>query len=152
MIERWRALLTIVLVGIAVSAPAGAADTTLRLTVPRSVAAQAARRAAGDAAAPSLLLMLEGARIAPDEGLDITVLGPPASPGGPSTILAVTGTVGSSPAAPTLAPQRVTLPVPLNDEAAKLLADRTEVTLTLRVAGPPGRPPLTFDRAYFREP
>lgn len=151
MIRTWRTLPSIVLAGIAVSAPAEAADTTLRLTVPRSVAAQAARRAAGDPTAPSMLLILEGVQMGPDEGLDITVLGPPGETGGPPKVLAVTGTVGSPQPTP-LPLQKVTLPVPLNDEAATLLAGRDEVTLTLRVAGRPSRQPLQVDRAFFREP
>lgn len=152
MIRPWRTLLGIALTGIVVSAAAHTADTTLRLTVPKSVAAHAARRAAGDATASLPLLILEGVRMGPDEGLEITVLGPPDETGGPSKILAVTGTVGSPQATPRPPPQKVTLPVPLNDEAAKLLAGRDEITLTLRVAGRPGRSPLEFDRAFFREP
>ena len=69
----------------------------------------------------------------------------------PPPVLAVTSTVGS-PSAPPAPSRKMTMPIPLNEEAAKLLADRNEVTLTLRVAGRSGRGPLKFDRAYFREP
>ena len=153
MIRPRRALLEIMLVGmILASAAAEAAETMMRLTVPKSVAAHAARRAAGDATATLPILMLEGVEMVPDEGLEITVLGPPGETGGPGKILAVTGTVGSHRPTPRPPLQKVTLPVPLNDEAARLLSGRAEVTLTLRVAGRPGRPPLKFDRAFFREP
>jgi hypothetical protein len=97
------------------------------------------------------ILVLEGLQVPLDEPFEITVLGPPPAGGGPPPVLAVTGTVGS-PSAPPTPPRKMTMPIPLNEEAAKLLADRDEVTLTLRVAGRPGRGPLKFDRAYFREP
>jgi hypothetical protein len=41
----------------------------------------------------------------------------------------------------------MTLVVPLNDEASRLLAKRDEITLTLRVRR--GRGPLKLKRAYF---
>lgn len=152
MIRPWRAVLWITVAGILASAAAEAAEMTLRLTVPKSVAAHAARRAAGDASAPPPILILEGVEVAPDEGLEITVLGPPGETSGSGKILAVTGMVGSLQGTPRPPLQKVTLPVPLNDEAARLLAGRREVTLTLRVSDRPGRPPLKFDRAFFREP
>jgi hypothetical protein len=123
----------------------------LRLPVPKSVAFQAARRSAGDGAAPPPILMLEGLEVAAHETLEITVLGPPRG-AGRGEVLAVTGMVGSLRPTPAPGVQKVTMPVPLNDAAARLLADRSEVTLTLSVAGEPNRPPLKYDRAFFVEP
>jgi hypothetical protein len=147
-----RALVGILLAGVLASAAVEPAETTLRLTVPKSVAAHAARRAAGDGSASPPILVLEGVELRLDERLEITVLGPPPSGGGPPEILAVTGMVGSPHATPRPPTRKVTIPVPLNDEGAKLLADRSEVTLTLRVTDQTARPPLTFDRAYFKDP
>ena len=147
-----RTLLGLVLATILASAAVEAAETTLRLTVPKSVAAHAARWAAGDSTAVPPILVLEGVELTLDERLEITVLGPPPAGGGPAEILAVTGMVGSPHATPKPPLQKITMPVPLNEAAAKLLADRSQITLTLRVTGRRGRPPLKFDRAFFREP
>jgi hypothetical protein len=147
-----RTLLGVFMAGILASAAVEAAETMVRLTVPKRVAAHAARWAAGDASAVPPILVLEGVELTLDEPLEITVLGPPPTGGGPAEILAITGMVGSPHAAPPSPLRKITMPIPLNEEAAKLLADRSEVTLTLRVTGRPGRPPLKFDRAFFREP
>ena len=146
-----RRALGIVAVILAFAAVEAAAETTVRLTVPKSVAAHAGRWAAGDATASPPIRVLDGLEGALHETLEITVLGPPPAGGGPPPVLAVTGMVGS-PSAPPTPPRKMTMPIPLNEEAAKLLADRDEVTLTLRAAGRSGRGRLKFDRAYFREP
>ena len=129
-------------------AASGSAQTTLELTVPEVVAERAAARAAGDARAPTPVLMLEGVELAADEGLTIRVLGPRPDGDEPPPVLAVIGAVGTS--APSQEPpQPVTLAVPLNDRASRLLAGRREITLTLEVEGDPERPPLRVERAYF---
>ena len=150
MTHPWRTLACLVLVGLLASATAHAGETTLHLNVPKRVAADAAQRAAGDHAVAPPILVLEGLEVGSDEGLEITVLGPPRGAGGPGRILGSTGMVGS-PDSPRLT-QKFTLPIPLNDEGAKLVAGQSAVTLTLRAAGRPARTPLKFDRAYFQEP
>ncbi|HEX4966038.1 MAG TPA: hypothetical protein VF173_34830 [Thermoanaerobaculia bacterium] len=126
------------------------AETTVRLTVPKQVAAHAASRAAGEALSPPPILMLEGLEVGSGEGLTIQVLGP-AGPGAskPRPVLAVSGLVGSQRQVAG-APNRVmTLAIPLNDVASRLIAGKSEITLTLQVEGKPGRPPLKFKRAFF---
>jgi hypothetical protein len=139
----------------AVLAPAavGAGETTVRVMVPDEVAGRAARRAAGDATASVPILILEGVEIGDAEGLTIRILGPP-EPGSPTPgpVLAVASMVGRAQATPRSPLQKVTLAVPLNDRASKVLAGRSEVTLTLKVTNSPGRPPVKVDRAFFRDP
>lgn len=125
------------------------AQTTVRLTVPQQVATEAAARAAGDAASPPPILMLEGLEAGQGEGLTIQVLGPPEPGSSQPSVLAVTGLVGPRQKEPAEPLQRMTLPVPLNEKASQLLAGKREVTLTLQVEDSPGRPPLKFERAYF---
>jgi hypothetical protein len=123
-------------------------ETKVRLTVPKKVAAQAAARAAGDASSPPPVLMLEDVEIDPGEGLTIQVLGP-AEPGSPRSrpVLAMSGMVGQKgPPGPV---QRMTLVIPLDEKASRLLKGKSEIMLTLQVEGKPGRPPLKFKRAYF---
>ncbi|HEV8582510.1 MAG TPA: hypothetical protein VGX68_25880 [Thermoanaerobaculia bacterium] len=126
------------------------AETTIRLAVPKQVAAEAAARASGNAAAPPPVLMLENLEVGAGEGLTIQVLGP-AEPGSskPRPVLGVAATVGSPQRVPKAPLRRLTLAVPLNDKASRLLAGKSEVSLTLQVEESPGRPPLKFKRAYF---
>lgn len=124
----------------------GTARTTIRLSVPPQVAAEAAARTSGDTEAPPPVLMLEGLEVGAGEGLTIRVLAP-ATAG--SKVLAEAGTVGEPQERPRQPLQRMTLAVPLDREASRLLADKREITLTLEVAYSPGRPPLQFERAYF---
>lgn len=125
----------------------------LRLTVPKAVAARAALRAAGDVTTSPPILILEGVELGEAEGITIKVLGPP-KPGSsaPGAVLAVTSMVGHPQKAPKPPLHKTTLAVPLNDKAAKLLADRSEITLTLQVTNSPGRLPVKVDRAFFQEP
>jgi len=126
------------------------AQTTVRLIVPQQVSAQAASRVAGEAASPSPILMLKGLEVGQGEGLTIEVVGPP-EPGssGPGPVLAVAAMVGLPQKEPVAPLQRMTLAVPLNEKASRLLAGKNEVRLTLQVEDSPGRPPLKFERAYF---
>jgi len=122
---------------------------TIRLAVPKQVAAQAAARAAGDASSPPPVLMLEDLEVGNGEGLTLRVLGP-AEPGssGPRPVLAVSATVGSPQKVPAAPVQHLTLAIPLNEKASRLLKGKSEVTLTLEVEDSPGRT-LRLKRAYF---
>lgn len=124
--------------------------TTLRLTVPREVSAQAASRAAGDASAPPPILMLEDLEVGDGEGLTILVLGPsePGS-GKPRPVLGQAATVGLPQKVPKMPLQKMTLAVPLNDTALRLVVGKKKVELILEVEDSPGRSPLKFKRAYF---
>lgn len=124
--------------------------TTLQLAVPREVSAQAASRAAGDASSPPPILVLEDVEVGHDEGLTILVLGP-AEPGSsePRPILGQAATVGLPQKALKTPLQKMTLAVPLNEKALRLVAGKSKVSLTLEVGDSPGRPPLKFKRAYF---
>jgi hypothetical protein len=123
--------------------------TTIRLTVPREVSAQAESRAAGNASSPPPILVLEGVEIGNEEGLTILVLGPEAASGKPRPILGQAATVGLPQEIPKEPLQKMTLAVPLNDTASRLLAGKSTVSLTLALEGSPGRPPLKLQRAYF---
>jgi hypothetical protein len=124
--------------------------TTLRLTVPREVSAQAASRAAGDASSPPPILILEDLEVGDGEGLTIRVLGP-AEPGSsnPPPVFGQAATVGLPQKTLKKPLQKMTLAVPLNDKALHLVAGKSTVSLTLEVEDSPGRPPLKFKRAYF---
>ena len=133
------------------AATAPGAETTVRLQVPKQVTAEAASRAAGNAASPAPILMLEGLELGAGEGIEILVLGPAEPRAGSSRrpLLGTAGMVGSPQARPAVPVERVTLAIALNDKASRLLARKHAVTLTLQVEGSPGRPPLRFKRAYF---
>lgn len=124
--------------------------TTIRLDVPREVSAQAASRAAGNVSSPPPILMLEGLEVGDGEGLTLLVLGP-AEPGSgkPRPFLGQAATVGLSQKVPKTPLQTLTLAVPLNETASRLLAGKSKVVLTLEVEDSPGRSPLKFKRAYF---
>jgi hypothetical protein len=126
------------------------AETTVRLTVPKKVADEAAARAAGNAASPPPVLMLEDVELGAGEGLTIRVLGPAEGGTSPSRpLLAESGMVGSRQKVLQAPVQHMTLAVPLNEKASRLLKGKGEITLTLQVDGSPGRPPLKVKRAYF---
>jgi hypothetical protein len=127
-------------------------ETTIKLTVPKQVTAEAAARAAGDASASAPILMLEGLEVRQGEGMTIEVLGPPAGKSKMRPILAVSGLVGSGPVAANAPMETMTLVVPLNDRASRLLARTNEITLTLHVRNARGRAPLKVKRAYLAMP
>ncbi len=140
-------------VAAALTCAAQEATRSVLLEVPPEVSRQAVARSAGDASAPAAVLMLEDLELGSDEGLTIEVLGPPDEGSEePGPVLAVAGTVGSPQEKPAAPLHHMTLAVPLNDLASRLLAEAREIRLTLRVAGSPGRPPLKFRRAYFQTP
>lgn len=124
--------------------------TTVTLQVPERVAAQAAARSAGEASAPAPILVLENVELPAGEALSIVVHGPP-EPGSTRTgpELGRASMVGSHEKDPSAPPQRMTLVVPLGDEALRLLAGKREVTLTLKVEDGRGRSVPAFERAYF---
>lgn len=123
--------------------------TTIRLTVPREVSAQAESRAAGNAISPPPILMLEDLEVGDGEGLTLLVLGPEPGSEKPRPVLGQAATVGLPQKVPKEPLQKMTLAVPLNETASRLLAGKSEVSLTLEVEGSPGRSPLKFKRAYF---
>jgi hypothetical protein len=120
--------------------------TTLRLDVSERVAAHAAARANGDAAAPAPILMLEDIEIGAGEGLTIDVYGPDQR-----KVFGVAALVGARQSQLLEPRERMTLVVPLNDHAARAIAQSREITLTLVLRDSPGREPLAIRRAYFRE-
>ena len=113
--------------------------TKLRLDVPE--------RVANASATP--ILILEGVEIGAGEGMTIEVLGP----GDPRTnerpTLAISGLVGAPQRELAEPREQMDLVIPLNETAARLLAGRTEITLTVRLRSP-GREPLKIRRAFFR--
>lgn len=124
-------------------------ELTLHVSIPRDVAAQAARRLAGDAAAPAPILMLHGLEFGANEGFKIEVLGEPRSGASPVS-LAVTGLVGHPQRTPRLPLRKIDLPVPLNDAAAQMLANQSEVTIILRFEHlDRERPPVKVDSVFF---
>jgi hypothetical protein len=120
-----------------------------RLEVPKQVADRAARRVAGDALTPPPVLILQGLETGANESLTIRIFAD--SKTGP--LLAETGMVGDPGATENSAPlQKTNLPVPLNDQAAKLLAGKGEITLVLQVvSSKTPRKSLKIDRVFFQE-
>jgi hypothetical protein len=90
------------------------------------------------------VLMLEGFEVVTGETMTLEVLGPPEGKSKAQAVLAVSGLVGSDEHGGI---ETMDLVVPLNERAARLLADRSEVTLTLRLRR--GRHPLKWKRAYL---
>jgi hypothetical protein len=128
-------------------------DTTVKLTVPKSVAALAALRAAGDSKVSAPILILEGVEVGESEGITIRVLGLSATGGSKSPpVLGSASMVGQPQKVPKPPLRKTTLAVPLNDRAVALLAGRSEIVLTLRVSNSPGRAPLKIERVFFQEP
>lgn len=117
-----------------------AVETTIHLTIPKEIAAQAS--------AP--VLHLDGVEVRADERLTIEVLGPRDRQTKTRQILAVAGQVGTTPD-PNASVERIHMVIPLNDKAARLFAKRSEITLTLRLRNAGGRAPLKVRRAYLRE-
>ncbi|HJU63460.1 MAG TPA: hypothetical protein VJ864_15565 [Candidatus Binatia bacterium] len=146
-------MLTAALAGVVAFAGGGGRDTTVKLTVPKSVAAHAALRAAGDSKVSPPILILEGVELGEGEGITIRVLGPAATGAAKSApVLGSASMVGHPQKVPKRPLRKTTLTVPLNDRAVELLAGRSEIILTLRVTNSPGRAPLKIERVFFQEP
>jgi len=109
-------------------------ETTIRLTVPKN-------------AASAPVLMLEGLEVVAGERMTIEVLGPPDPKTKVQPVLAVSGLVGSNQRTGAAPVETMDLVIPLNDRASRLLAQREEITLTLRLRN--GRHPLKWKRAYL---
>lgn len=134
---------------LACSAAAKSNELRFHVGVPQDVAALAARRAAGDAAAPSAVLMLHGLEFGANEGFKIEVLGEPRTGASPVT-WGATALVGGPQRTPQSPLQKIDLAVPLNDAATQLLAKRSDVTLILRFEHTdPDRPPVKVDSVFF---
>jgi hypothetical protein len=96
------------------------------------------------AARSTPVLMLEGFEVVAGERMTLEVLGPPQGKSKARPVLAVSGLVGSGERGGI---ETMDLVVPLNERAVRLLAHRSEVTLTLRLRR--GRHPLKWKRAYL---
>jgi hypothetical protein len=119
------------------------------VTIPKQVAGYASERAAGNTQAPPPVLMLQGLETGANESLNIRVLDESGS------VMAVTGLVGTPDATEQSAPlQKVNLPVPLNDHAARLLAGKNQVNLVLEIENNNKIPRkgLKIDRIFFQAP
>ena len=142
------------LAAILATCQAGQSEFKFHITIPREIAAQAASRLAGNEQTPPPVLMLQGLENTSNEGMTIKVLGEP-QPGseGPRPILAVAGLVGEPNATPGSSTGKINVPVPLNEEAAKLLAGRSEITLILRVESDhTAGKSFKVDRVFFQLP
>lgn len=121
-------------------------EMTIRLDVPGEVAEQAAARTRGDASSPPPIVVFEKLVIGAGEGFTLEIYS------ADDTLLAVSGLVGPRQAELVEPVERMTVVVPLNDEGSRLVAGRSEITLTLRLRDSPGRPPLQFERVYLQSP
>lgn len=104
-------------------------ETTIRLPVPKKATA-------------SPVLMLEDLEVRAGERMTIEVLGPARQ------VFAVSGLVGTGGSTENAPTEKMDLVIPLNDKAAPLMANRSEVTLTLRLRY--GQHRLKFKRAYLK--
>ena len=114
-------------------------ETTIHLTIPKEIAAQAS--------AP--VLHLDGVAVRANERLTIEVLGPRDPKTNKRPILAVAGQVAST-LDPNARVESINMVIPLNEKAARLFAKREEITLTLRLRDAGGRGALKVKRAYLK--
>src|SRR5579862_1212917 len=99
-----------------------------RVKIPKAIAVQEASRLAGNDQVPPPILMLQGLENPANQGMTIEVRAEPQRGVEESApVLAVTGLVGEPNAAPGSSPGEIVLPVPLNEAAAKFLANRSEI-------------------------
>ena len=132
-------MLALTLVIAMMCAGAELLETQLRLEIPRKVATQEI--------AP--VLMLDDLEVTLGKRMTIEVLGPPDPETGKRPILAVEGLTGSNDPPKDARKTTMDLVVPLNERAARLMADRDEITIILRPRD--GREPLKFRRAHLAE-
>jgi hypothetical protein len=122
-------------------------ETTLRVEIPRELSLSARAQVAGaEFVAP--VLVLEGVEIGESEGLTIEVLARVGSGDG-RLHLGSAATVGRTTTKPVRL-RKFTLLVPLNQASLALLADATELEITLTAPDSVGRPPLKMGRVYFQ--
>ena len=103
------------------------------LKVPEAVSVQAARRTAGDLEAAPPVLILRGLEFG-TEGFTIEVraiLHPDSRDG--AVLLGDTGVVGYAPTTAKTPRRKIDLPIPLNEEASRVLANRTQIDITIKV-------------------
>lgn len=126
------ALLAVVFAAVTVSCAAAEThpERSVRLAVPRNLS--------------SPVLKLEGFEFVAGEGITLEVLGPADPKTKTRPVLAVSGLVGSGERGGV---ETMDLVVPLNERASHLLANRSEITLTLRLRR--GHHPLKWKRAYL---
>jgi hypothetical protein len=141
--------------GGVVCAPGKPCQVDLHLAVPQTVAAQAARRHAGEATAPAPILILHGLEFG-TEGFDIEVRSKPTavaeSEGEVIGTSAIVGSVHATQATSDLR-RKVDLPIPLNDRALQLLANHVEIDLTLKIIPVTGlHSPIKLDNVSFQMP
>jgi hypothetical protein len=145
----WGALFS----GGTICAPGKKCEVNLRLKVPDAVSHQVARRVAGEAPVPPPILMLQGLEFGAN-GFDIEVRAQP-DPGSSETgvVVGTGGIVGSTQPTAPAARIKINLPVPLNDRARALLANRSEINLTLKIV-PIGdlSEPITLETVFFQVP
>jgi hypothetical protein len=126
---------------------AAALAVTIRLTVPKAVAAEASARVAGNASASAPILRLEGLQVRVGERVTIEVLGPRDPKSKMQPLLAVAGLIGSNKKDPNAPMEKMDLVVPLNDEGTRLVARSRTITLTLRWRNSRAR--LKWNRAFL---
>ena len=134
-------------------APGKKCEVELRLKVPDGVSHQAARRAAGEATAPPPILILQGLEFGAD-GFNIELLANLDSGSSEhGVIVGNSAVVGSTQSPMPPVRSKLNLIVPLNDRGAALLANRREISLTLRIM-PVGdlRDPITLETVFFQVP
>jgi hypothetical protein len=138
--------------GGTICAPAKKCEVELRLKVPAPVSLQAGRRVAGEAAAPPPILMLQGLEFGAN-GFDIEVRAKPDSGSSEPVIVGTSAIVGSIEPTPPMIRRKINLPLPLNDRASILLANRNEINLKLKIV-PVGdlREPITLETVFFQIP
>lgn len=119
------------------------------LEVPAEISRRAEARAAGDAAAPTPVLLLEDVEIGTGERLSLQLVDPDADPTNDLWLLAQATTVGTGDGSYGPPIQPTTLVFPLNERGCRLLAGKLRIRLALRVEATGERPPLRYARARF---
>jgi len=117
-------------------------DLIVHVAVPEEIAA------GGYRGAP--ILALEGVELGNGEGLTLEVLGETGEASSERVLFGTASVVGHRQARPATPIWKANLLVPLTERAARMLAGRHDINLTLRVRNNPDRAPLKLDRVYFQ--
>lgn len=147
MVKLFQVVSTLCLAATLAACQGRTSEFRFTVAIPGEIAAQASSRVAGNAQAPPPILVLQGVEDPLTEGMNITVLGEPQSGSKERPILATAGLVGSPNASSSGPSSKINVRIPLNAEAARLLAGKSEIALVLRVEGKN----FKVDRVYFQD-
>lgn len=146
-------ILVFLLTGSLAACQDAGSEFRFKVAVPKEVSALAESRLAANSQTPPPVLVLQGLESPLNEGANIQVLGEPQPGAKERPVLGVAGLVGSPSASAGTSSEKINILVPLNDEAARLLAGKSEINLVLRVEGDRSQGKnFKVDRVFFQQP